>query len=150
MSRRWEKARRGKAVDPQLEAGFGFGGEVSGALPKRVFGRPRRGWVRHWIGKCSRMRAVRGRWLGELTTSALVQSVVSHDALAVEDILDGVLGLAFFDDGVGRNSLGEGERGHDVCFDELVVGWTAGEDEVRSDAGFELADALESAFALLR
>ena len=76
--------------------------------------------------------------------------MVSHDALAVEDILDSVLGLAFFDDGVRRNSLGEGERGHDVCFNELVVGWTAGEDEVRSDAGFVFTDALESAFALLR
>ena len=64
--------------------------------------------------------------------------------------MDCVLRLAFFEDGVGRNSLGEGERGHDVGFDELVVGWAAGEDEMRSDAGFELANAFEGAFALLR
>ena len=32
---------------------------------------------------------------------------------------------------------------------KLVVCWTAGEDEVRSDAGFELANAFEGAFALL-
>jgi hypothetical protein len=136
-------------VDPQVQAGFGFGGKVSGALPKRVFGRPRGrvGSPLDWkmFQDESRSRQVAGR----ADDFSAGPSVVSHDALAVEDILDGVLGLAFFDDGVGRNSLGEGERGHDVCFDELVVGWTAGKDEVRSDAGFVLADALQSAFALL-
>src|SRR5438270_1125063 len=72
-----------------------------------------------------------------------------HDALAVEDVLHGVLRLSFFDDGVGWNSLSEGERGHDVGFDELVVGGTAGEDEMGSDPDFKLADAFECALALL-
>src|SRR4051794_18536227 len=73
-----------------------------------------------------------------------------HDALAVEDVLNGVLRLRFFDDGLGWDALGEGERGHGVGFDELVVGGAAGEDEVRSDPGLELANAFEGAFALLR
>ena len=76
-------------------------------------------------------------------------AVRGHDALAVEDVLNGVLSLTFFDDGVGRNSLGKGERGHDVGLDELVVRGGAGEDEMRSDSGFELANAFERAFALL-
>ena len=40
------------------------------------------------------------------------------------------------------------ERGHDVRFDELVVSSGSGEDQVRSDAGFVLANAFEGAFAL--
>src|SRR5438309_10737148 len=75
-------------------------------------------------------------------------AVCGHDALAVEDVLDGVLRLRFFEDGVGWNSLGEGERGHGVGFDELVVRRGAGEDEMGSDPGFELANAFEGAFAL--
>ncbi len=72
-----------------------------------------------------------------------------HDAGAVEDILNGVLRLVFFDDGARWDALGDGELCHDVCFDELVVSWATGEDEVRSDAGFELTDAFECALALL-
>src|SRR5260370_13379875 len=72
-----------------------------------------------------------------------------HDALAVKDVLNCVLSLTFFDDGVRWNSLGEGERGHGVRLDKLVVGSGAGEDEMRSDPGFELANAFEGAFALL-
>ena len=36
-------------------------------------------------------------------------AVCGHDALAVKDVLNCVLGLTFFEDGVRRNSLGEGE-----------------------------------------
>jgi hypothetical protein len=150
VSRRWEKARRGKAIDAQSKAGFGFGGEMSGALPKSVFGRPLRRVGSPLDRKMFEDESGARQVAGRTDDLGAGPAVVRHDALAVEDVLDGVLGLAFFDDGVGRNSLGKGERGHDVCFDELVVSWTAGEDEVRCDAGFEFADALESAFALLR
>src|SRR5438477_578580 len=49
-----------------------------------------------------------------------------------------------------RDGLGEGERGHGVGLDELVVGSGGGEDEMRSNAGLELSNAFEGAFALLR
>src|SRR5260370_23696410 len=72
-----------------------------------------------------------------------------HDLLAVKDILNCVLSLTFCEDGIRRNRLGEGERGHGVRLDKLVVGSGAGEDEMRSDPGFELANAFKSAFTLL-
>ena len=72
-----------------------------------------------------------------------------HDLGGVEDVLDGVVGLAFFDDGGGGDTLGFGEDGHGVGFDEVIVGGTAGHDEDGSDAGFVFADAFEDASALL-
>lgn len=72
-----------------------------------------------------------------------------HDALTVEDVLDGVQSLTFLDDVCGRDALREGERGHDVGFDELIVRGAAGEDDDGSDAGFEFAYSFEGAFALL-
>jgi hypothetical protein len=76
--------------------------------------------------------------------------VCGHDALAVEDILNRILSLIFFEDGLWRNSLGEGERRHGVRLDKLVVRRSAGDDQVGSNPGFELANAFEGAFALLR
>jgi len=78
-----------------------------------------------------------------------VPAVVGHDLAAVEDILNCVLRVVFFDDGGGRDPLGQRECGHDVGFNELVVCGASGEDQVRSDAGFELANAFERAFPLL-
>src|SRR5215469_17659035 len=77
-------------------------------------------------------------------------AVCGHDLAAVEDVLNGVLSLPLFDDGVRRNSLGEGECGHGVGLDEVVMGGAAGEDDMWSGAGLELANAFESALALLR
>ncbi len=73
-----------------------------------------------------------------------------HDALAEKDVLNGVRGQPLFDDGVRWNSLGLGERGHDMRLYETVVGGSAREDEVRSDARLELANAFERALSLLR
>jgi hypothetical protein len=73
-----------------------------------------------------------------------------HDPLAVKDILHRVLSLTFFENSVRRNSLRESERRHGVRLDKLVVGGCPGEDEMRSDPGFELANAFECAFAELR
>ena len=75
--------------------------------------------------------------------------MVVHDLGGVEDVLDGVVGLAFFDDGGGGDALGFGEEGHGVGFDEVVVGGAAGHDDGGGDAGFVLADAFEDALALL-
>src|ERR1700678_2244728 len=74
--------------------------------------------------------------------------MLGHDALAVVDILNGVLRLSLFDDRILRNSLSQGEHGHDVGFDELVVGWATSEDEMRSNPGFELSNTFEGAFPL--
>ncbi len=75
--------------------------------------------------------------------------VCLHDLVAVEDVLDGVLGAAFFEDRVRWDALRECECGHDVGFDELVVGRASGEDERGGYAGFVFADAFEGALALL-
>ena len=72
-----------------------------------------------------------------------------HELGRVVDVLDGVEGLGFFEDVGGGDTLGCGELGHGVGLDEAVVGGAAGHDDVWSDAGFVLADALENALALL-
>ena len=72
-----------------------------------------------------------------------------HDLRRVVDVLDGVLGLAFLDEGGGGDALRLSELGHDVRFDELVVGGASGHNEARGDAGAVLADAFEDAGALL-
>jgi len=72
-----------------------------------------------------------------------------HDVSGVEDVLDGVLGLALFEDAGGGDALRLGELGHDVGFDEVIVGWTAGHDEARGDSGVVFADAFEDAGTLL-
>ena len=46
--------------------------------------------------------------------------------------------------------MGFGEQGHDMRFDELVVGRSSSEDEVRCDASFEFTDAFERPFTLFR
>lgn len=76
-------------------------------------------------------------------------AVLSHDALAVKDILNGILRLVFLDYRARGNSLCDSERGHDVRFDELVVGSASGEDQLRGDSGLVLVNAFERAFALL-
>ena len=75
--------------------------------------------------------------------------MLGHDALAVEDILNGVLRVIFLDDRTWWNTLRDRKCGHDVRFDVLIMSRAASEDEVWSDSGFELADAFEGAFALL-
>ena len=70
-----------------------------------------------------------------------------QDGGGIIDVLDGVLCLGFFED-VGR---GHALRlGHELRFDELVVGGSAGHDDARGDAGAVLADAFKDALALLR
>jgi hypothetical protein len=75
--------------------------------------------------------------------------MLGHDALAVVNILNCVLSLPFFDDGILRNSVSQGKRGHDVRFHKLVMGRAASKDEMRSNAGFELTNAFEGTLPLL-
>ena len=147
MRQEW---RAGKAIHSQLHAVLGLDAKVGSALPKAVVGRPR-GSVgtpryRKVFEDQSGARKVAGR-TNYFGAGPLMRC---HDAGAVEDILNGVLRLVFFDDGTRWDTLRDGELCHDVCLDELVVSWAAGEYEVGSDAGFELTNAFEGAFALFR
>ena len=145
----WEKARCGKAEELELEAVLGFETEAGCALPERVAGGPG-----GCVGAPAKLVVLQdesgaGEMAGGADDFGAGPVVGCHDALAVEDVLDGVLGLSFFDDVFGRYSLCDGERGHDVGFDELIVRRAAGEDDAGSYASFKLADAFEGAFALL-
>src|ERR1700751_1752259 len=73
---------------------------------------------------------------------------VRQDEIAVVDVLDGVLGFVLFEDGIVWNALLFGERGHDVGFDELIVGSASGEDDGGGYAGFVLANSFEGTLAL--
>jgi len=72
-----------------------------------------------------------------------------HDGGGVVDILDRVLGLAFFDNGIGGHSLRAGELGHNVGLDKVIVGRAASHDELRGDAGTVLTNTFEDSLALL-
>ncbi len=49
-----------------------------------------------------------------------------------------------------RDALRLGKLGHDMRFDEMVVGGSAGHDDALDDPGTVLADTFEDALALLR
>ena len=138
-----------KAQHTQLQTRLRLDAEVGYPLPEGVFGRP-------WCGvgaplkwevlkdKCgSRQMAGRTYHLGASP------AMPGHDALAVEDILNGVLRVIFFDNRTWWDALRDRKRGHDVRFDVLIMSRAAGENEVWGDSSFELADAFEGAFALL-
>ena len=78
-----------------------------------------------------------------------VPSISGHDAPAVEDVLDRILGLVFFDDCVYRHTLRQSEHRHDVGFYKTVMCWAACEDEVRRNAGSKLTNTLKGTFSLL-
>jgi hypothetical protein len=73
-----------------------------------------------------------------------------HDVLAIEDVLNGVSGLILLDDCAGWDALFHCEGSHDVSLWKLIVGWTTRKNDVRCDAGFELANAFKRALPLLR
>jgi hypothetical protein len=73
-----------------------------------------------------------------------------HDVLTIEDVLNGVSGLILLNDGAGWDALFHCEGSHNVGLWKLIVGWATRKDDVRCDAGFELANAFERALPLLR
>ena len=76
--------------------------------------------------------------------------MLMHDLRGIVDVLDGVLGLAFFDDVGGGNALRGSQLCHSVGFDQVIVRRPASHDDVWGNAGFVFAHTFEDSFALLR
>ena len=76
-------------------------------------------------------------------------AMVVQDRGRVVDVLDGVVGLWFFEDVGRRYAEGLGKLRHHVGFHEMVMGRTAGHDEARRNAGAVLAHTFQDALTLL-
>ena len=79
-----------------------------------------------------------------------VPVVLLHDLVAEVDVLDGVVGLPFFDDIVGGDTLRNSEDLHAVSFDELIMGSATGHDDAWCDARAVLANTFQHTLTLLR
>ena len=149
--------RVGKSFDPKVQATPGLEGVEDDLVAEVVLGWPE-GRVSSPVDRECRLPDVQGVE-DEVRAAEVIRrannlgggpAVLVHDLCGVVDVLDGVLGLGFFKDGRGGDALCLSELGHGVGFDGLIVGCGARHDDVRSDAGFVLTNALEDPLALLR
>ena len=76
-------------------------------------------------------------------------TVLFHDFVAVVEILDGVMGLSFLDDGGLGDSICLGEQSHGMCFDKFIMGSRSGHYDVIAHSLLELAYTLHHPLALL-
>jgi len=83
-------------------------------------------------GKVLKDKSGARQMAGRTDDLSTAPAMLGHDALAVEDILNRVLSLTFFNDRAGRDTLCDGEQCHDVRFDKLIVCGTASQDKGRS------------------